>query len=123
MLNKHSFSSHECVQIVCSRWLPISIRNYFRYLLTISNQGVRTDETFILFALTWLICAGTALAQGVQTGAIRGMVQDQQDRTVPGASVTVTSPALLGPRSTVTDGHGNYSLTALPPGNMRSPSS
>ncbi len=73
-------------------------------------------KRFSLIALTWLICAGTALAQGVQTGAIRGLVQDQQDRTVPGASVTVTSPALLGPRSTVTDGLGNYSLTALPPG-------
>ena len=73
-------------------------------------------KRLILFTFTWLICAGTALAQGVQTGAIRGMVQDQQDSAVPGATVTVTSPALLGPRSTVTDALGRYSLAALPPG-------
>ena len=71
----------------------------------------------ILLTLTWLICAGTALAaQGVQTGGIRGMVQDQQESAIPGATVTVTSPALLGPRSTVSDGLGRYSLVALPPG-------
>ena len=70
----------------------------------------------ILLTLTWLICAGTALAQGVQTGGIRGVVQDQQDRAIPGATVTVTSSALLGPRSAVTDGGGRYSLVALPPG-------
>ena len=73
-------------------------------------------KRLILLTFTWLICAGTALAQGVQTGAIRGMVQDQQDSAIPGATVTVTSPALLGPRSTVTDGLGRYSLAALPPG-------
>src|SRR5688572_25869137 len=73
-------------------------------------------KRLILLTLTWLICAGTALAQGVQTGAIRGMVQDQQDSAIPGATVTVTSPALQGPRSTVSDGLGRYSLVALPPG-------
>src|SRR5688500_4583031 len=69
-----------------------------------------------LITFTWLICAGTALAHGVQTGAIRGLVEAQQHRIVPGVAVTGTSPSLLGPGSTVTDGLGNYSLTALPPG-------
>ena len=55
-------------------------------------------------------------AQGVQTGTIRGTVQDQQGLAVPGVTVTATSPALQGRAPTVTDAEGNYTLTALPPG-------
>ena len=58
----------------------------------------------------------TARAQGVQTGAIRGSVQDQQGLAVPGVTITATSPALQGPRTTVSDGEGNYTLAALPAG-------
>src|SRR5262245_44178944 len=70
----------------------------------------------ILVTVASLFLAGTALAQGVQTGTLRGVVTDQQDRPVPGATVTVTSDALIGPRTTVSDAQGNYALTALPPG-------
>jgi outer membrane receptor protein involved in Fe transport len=63
-----------------------------------------------------LVSAGTAFAQGVQTGTIRGTVQDQQGLAMPGVSVTATSPALLGPRTAVSDGEGNYNLSALPAG-------
>ena len=58
----------------------------------------------------------TARAQGVQTGTIRGTVQDQQGLAVPGVTITATSPALQGPRTTVSDGEGNYTLAALPAG-------
>ena len=57
-----------------------------------------------------------ALAQGVQTGTIRGTVQDQQGLPVPGVTVTATAPVLQGPRTTVSDGEGNYTLAALPAG-------
>ena len=62
----------------------------------------------ILLTAAWLILgsAGSLFAQGVQTGTIRGMVKDQQDLAVPGVTVTATSPALQGPRSTVTDKEG-----------------
>jgi hypothetical protein len=70
----------------------------------------------IIFAIASLILAGTSLAQGVQTGSIRGMVRDQQDRVVPGATVTATSAALLGPRTGVSDAEGHYVISALPPG-------
>ena len=56
------------------------------------------------------------LAQGVQTGSIRGTVRDQQNLAVPGVTVTATSVALQGPRSTTTDAAGAFSLVALPPG-------
>jgi outer membrane receptor protein involved in Fe transport len=57
-----------------------------------------------------------ALAQGVQTGTIRGTVQDQQGLPVPGVTITATAPVLQGPRTTVSDGEGNYTLAALPAG-------
>ena len=63
--------------------------------------------------------AGSLFAQGVQTGTIRGQVKDQQDLTVPGVTVTVTSPALQGPRSTVTDKDGQFVIRALPPGDYQ----
>jgi outer membrane receptor protein involved in Fe transport len=58
----------------------------------------------------------TARAQGVQTGTIRGTVQDQQGLPVPGVTITATSAALQGPRTSVSDGEGNYTLAALPAG-------
>jgi outer membrane receptor protein involved in Fe transport len=58
----------------------------------------------------------SAVAQGVQTGTIRGTVQDQQGLAMPGVTVTATSPALQGPRTTVTEAEGNYTLAALPAG-------
>jgi len=73
-------------------------------------------KRFVLFAMTMLMLAGTALAQGIQTGTIRGMVKDQQERAVPGATVTASSSASLGPRSTVSDAQGVYVIPSLPPG-------
>ena len=40
------------------------------------------------------------------TGRIQGQVLDSQGATVPGATVTVTSPALQGAQTQVTDAEG-----------------
>jgi len=74
-------------------------------------------KRIIVFVLALFCAASTpAFAQGVQTGTIRGVVKDQQGLAVPGATITATSPALQGARTTVSDTEGLYSLTALPPG-------
>ena len=67
---------------------------------------------------TFVLCATSAWAfgQGVQTGAIRGAVHDQQGLPVPGVTVTVTSPSLQGPRSVVTATDGAFTVPALPAG-------
>src|SRR5688572_6596890 len=57
-----------------------------------------------------------AAAQGAQTGILRGRIVDAQDLPVPGATVTVTSPALQGERSTVTGPDGSFVLRLLPAG-------
>ena len=77
-------------------------------------------KRLILFTAAWLILgsAGSLFAQGVQTGTIRGMVKDQQDLAVPGVTVTATSPALQGPRSTATDAEGLYVIPRAPAGRI-----
>jgi outer membrane receptor protein involved in Fe transport len=57
---------------------------------------------------------GQAVTSG--TGAINGRVTDSSQAIVPGVTVTATSPALMGTRTTVTDSDGQYRFTAVPPG-------
>ena len=67
------------------------------------------------------ICAVLALsslarAQGVQTGTITGIVQSSDGLSLPGVSVTATSPSLQGQRTAVTDVNGVYFIKGLPAG-------
>ena len=61
--------------------------------------------------------ARSAAAQGLQTGVVTGTVRSSDGLSLPGATVTVTSPALQGTRSALTDLNGNYVIRGLPPGN------
>jgi hypothetical protein len=63
-----------------------------------------------------LAIATTSFAQGLQTGIISGTITTGDGLSLPGATVTVTSPALQGSRTTVTDVNGNYVVRGLPPG-------
>ena len=76
----------------------------------------RTLAVLALSAALLVALHSTALAQGRQTGTIRGSVVDAQGLVLPGVTITVGSPALQGVRSTVTDINGNYQILALPPG-------
>ncbi len=67
-------------------------------------------------ALCVLAALGLAEAQGTQTGTISGSVQSPDGLAFPGVSVSVSSPALQGVRSSTTDQNGNYIFKALPPG-------
>src|ERR1044072_7623550 len=74
-------------------------------------------HTFTLGCIAALLTvAGVATAQGVQTGNIRGTVTTNDGRTEPGATVTLTSPALQGERSALTGEQGAYTFAAIPPG-------
>ena len=70
------------------------------------------------FATVWLFCsfAGLVGAQGVQTGTIRGVVQDEQGLAIPGVTVTATAPTLQGPRLATTDTAGAFIFPNIPPG-------
>jgi hypothetical protein len=72
-----------------------------------------------LFAAALLVLFANCLpahAQGVQTGTITGIVQSVDGLSVPGVTVTTTSPALLGQRIAITDVNGVFVLKGLPPG-------
>jgi hypothetical protein len=69
-----------------------------------------------LVAALALTLAPTSSAQGIQTGIISGTITTDDGLSLPGATVTVTSPALQGSRTTVTDVNGNYVVRGLPPG-------
>jgi Carboxypeptidase regulatory-like domain len=66
--------------------------------------------------LVTLVAASAAAAQGNPTGTISGRVVDPSDLPVPGATVTVTSPALQGARTAVTSANGDYIIPFLPAG-------
>ena len=69
---------------------------------------------FCLVVLSGLAGAASSWAQ--QTGTLAGVVRDAQGAVLPGVTVTATSDALLGARTSPTGATGTYLLTGLPPG-------
>lgn len=70
---------------------------------------------FVL-ALSLAFLATSAAAQTTTTGSIEGLVTDQNNALVAGATVTVTSPNLISPQTATTDTSGRYQVLNLPPG-------
>jgi hypothetical protein len=66
--------------------------------------------------LAGLCATASAMAQGQQSGTLGGRLTTADSLGLPGATVSVTSGALQGVRSTVTDINGVYSFPGLPPG-------
>src|SRR5262245_10559333 len=57
-----------------------------------------------------------AQAQRTTTGVVTGRVVDSNGGVLPGVTVTLRSPEVLGAFTGVTDGEGGYRITNLPPG-------
>jgi hypothetical protein len=75
-----------------------------------------------LVVATLLLAAVPAFAQGggaSSTGTINGRVADSSGAVLPGATVTITSPALMGSQTDVTNEQGLYRFPAVPPGVYR----
>ena len=69
--------------------------------------------------LCLLLLSGVSFAQ-VVTGGIGGTIRDESGATLPGVSVTLTSPELPeGPATFVTNTQGQYRFNTLRPGNYR----
>jgi carboxypeptidase family protein/TonB-dependent receptor-like protein len=62
-----------------------------------------------------LVFSFSAFAQET-TGGIQGTVKDPSGAVVSGATVTLSSPALIGKKTATTDSAGNYHIEQLPPG-------
>src|SRR5437763_379504 len=75
----------------------------------------------ILQAMALLFLASTtALAQQALRGSIAGTVKDDTGASLPGVTITVTSPALQLPQIVkVSDERGEYQVPDLPVGTYR----
>src|SRR2546425_6140919 len=64
------------------------------------------------------LLSGSAYAQITQ-GRLTGVVTDAQASVLPGVTVSVTSPALIGVQTTVSQADGRYLFPALPSGTYK----
>lgn len=72
-------------------------------------------KPILFFFLSFLLAAGTIMAQA-PTGKIIGKVLDDQGTPLLGVAIDATSDKLIGKATTVTDHTGAYRLLALPSG-------
>jgi hypothetical protein len=71
----------------------------------------------IIALLLWgFVPAASGQTVTATTGAMNGSVSDSTGAVLPGVTVTLTSPAMMGTATTVTDEHGTYRFSALAPG-------
>ena len=71
----------------------------------------------IVFALVLnLVITAVLGAQVIQTGAVRGIINDNEGKPLPGVSVNISGPTLIGSVSAVTSVDGVYRLNFLPSG-------
>jgi hypothetical protein len=74
-----------------------------------------------LLALLVILLAFHARSAGAQTtssttGAINGRVTDKTSAILPGVTVTIASPSMMGARTAVTNEEGTFRFAAVPPG-------
>jgi hypothetical protein len=73
---------------------------------------------FFLTLLCVGLIAGSVFAQR-QTGNIKGTAADADNVPLPGVTVEISSPSLMGVQSQVTSAKGNYRFINLPPGTYK----
>ena len=73
-------------------------------------------KTILSLIAFLLILSPLTFSQSKETGAILGSVTDEEQTPLPGVTITLTSPNLMGARTFFTDTQGQYRFPALPPG-------
>ena len=73
-------------------------------------------KMLILLCISFLMFSPLAFSQSKETGAIVGTIADEEGTPLPGVTVTLSSPKIMGERVFVTDADGQYRFPALPPG-------
>src|SRR6266403_2119142 len=110
--------------------MTIGLDNSTRFVQILSLNGLSSQGEWTMgrervcfsccLALALIVSLALALQPGAfaqeTTAGIQGTVKDAQGGTVPGATVEVTSSALIGKKEVKTYSTGVYRLTNLPPG-------
>src|SRR4030043_2443972 len=78
------------------------------------NGMKKTKILFVIVACLSLL--SFASAQELQSGSIRGRVIDDSGQVLPGVSITISGPALLGKVTAVTNAEGFFRAPNLTPG-------
>jgi hypothetical protein len=74
-----------------------------------------TLRLYVVLAAS-LLSPALGWAQGQQSGTLSGRVTTADTLSLPGATISVASPALQGQRTAITDINGIYRFPGLPPG-------
>src|SRR6266581_5072578 len=74
-----------------------------------------SQRIFLILLIGVLASSPSFFAQET-TGGIQGTVKDPQGAVIPGATVEVSSPALIGKKTATTDSGGFFHIEQLPPG-------
>lgn len=78
---------------------------------------LKSKGRFLFFVVAVLVAFGFARAQSKETGAIIGKVADADLKPLPGVSIVLSSPNLIGgAQSALTNTDGRFRFVALPPG-------
>jgi hypothetical protein len=70
----------------------------------------------LMIILLGFMFSPALFAQSKETGAIAGNIYDAEKTPLPGVTVTLTSPNLMGTQTFITGADGSYRFPALPPG-------
>ena len=73
-------------------------------------------KRYLVGVFLCLLTLSTVAFGQESTGGIQGTVKDPQGAVIPGATIEVTSPALIGKKTATTDAGGFFRFDLLPPG-------
>jgi hypothetical protein len=81
-------------------------------------EGYRPTILLVSFLACFALHASTSGSQtvGAMTGAINGTITDNTGAVLPDVTIVISSAALMGTRTTVTNAEGLYRFPALAPG-------
>lgn len=73
-------------------------------------------RAFILFGWAILAASPLAFAQAGANGSVTGVVTDPRGLALPGVTVSLSGPEIIGYRAATTDENGSYQFRVVPPG-------
>jgi hypothetical protein len=83
--------------------------------LLFKEESMKNIGKILIIFVAVFVAAGNVMAQTTH-GDIQGTVTDEAGAPLPGVTVSISSAALIGAKSAISDGDGDYKFLVLPPG-------